>query len=195
MVSRLLATRQPGSLPVFVGDGRYGNHRFLHPLRNLPLGGVPVRLRRDRVFYREPGPYSGRGRPRRHGKRFAFKEPETWGEPDRALCWVDGRWGKVEVMVWHRLHPRQAYDLPLAVVRIRAHLEREKPPPPLWLAWLGPEQEDGRLFLHWYDHRWPIEPAIHFRKRELGWVLPRFQEPERCDEWTTLNDVVQTREG
>ncbi len=67
--------------PLIVGDCKYGNHKFLGPLKDEPCG-VLVRLRRDRVLYGEPGPYSGFGRPRVHGDRFAFKEPETWGEAD-----------------------------------------------------------------------------------------------------------------
>ena len=35
---------------VIAGDGGYGNHRLLRPLRHLPCG-VLVRLRRDRVLY------------------------------------------------------------------------------------------------------------------------------------------------
>jgi hypothetical protein len=62
-------------------DGAYGDHRFLGPLRHEPCG-ILARLRRDWVLYGVPGPYSGRGRPRVHGARFAFKEPETWGEPE-----------------------------------------------------------------------------------------------------------------
>jgi len=39
------------SLYLIVGDGKYGNHRFLGPLKDEPCG-VMVRLRRDRVLYR-----------------------------------------------------------------------------------------------------------------------------------------------
>ena len=77
-------------LHLIVGDCKYGNHRFLGPLKDepcralvrLPVRGTQTGLRRDRVLYRETGPCSGMGRPRVHGDRFAFKEPETWGEPD-----------------------------------------------------------------------------------------------------------------
>ena len=61
---------------LIVADGKYGNHLFLGPLKDEPCGTL-VRLRCDRVLYGEPGPYSGHGRPRVHGARFAFKEPET----------------------------------------------------------------------------------------------------------------------
>ena len=92
-------------LHLVVGDGKYGNHEFLSPLKDEPCG-VLVRLRRDRVLYGEPGQYSGRGRPRVHGDRFAFKEPETWGGPDRTLELEDERWGKGRLRRWDHLHSR-----------------------------------------------------------------------------------------
>ncbi|MEA3345722.1 MAG: transposase, partial [Chloroflexota bacterium] len=52
-------------LHLIVGDCKYGNHRFLGPLKD-ELCGALVRMRRDRVVYGEPGPYSGMGRPRVH---------------------------------------------------------------------------------------------------------------------------------
>jgi hypothetical protein len=49
-------------LHLVVADAKYGNHHFLRSLRSLPCG-VLARLRRDRVLYRAPGVYRGRGRP------------------------------------------------------------------------------------------------------------------------------------
>jgi len=73
-------------LYLIIADAKYGNHRFLAPLRDEPCGAL-VRMRRDRVLYGTPGVYSGHGRPRVHGDRFAFKEPETWEIPLRWWNW------------------------------------------------------------------------------------------------------------
>ena len=94
------------SLHLIVADGAYGNHRFLGPLKNEPCG-VVARLRRDRVLYGAPGPYRGHGRPRVHGDRFAFKEPETWGKPDTVVELKDEHWGKVRLRRWDHLHALQ----------------------------------------------------------------------------------------
>jgi hypothetical protein len=40
-------------------------------------------------------------------------------------------------------------------------------------------------------HRWPVEPAIRFRKQRLYWTLPNFQSSEQCDRWTDLVSLVQ----
>jgi len=175
--------------PIIVGDGRYGNPRFLGLLKDQPCG-VLVRLRRDRVLYRPPPPYSGRGRPREHGERFAFKEPDTWGEPEQWCQFHDPRWGKVELRYWGDLHARQAPDTPFGVLQAQVHLEKERPPAPLWLAWQGPAWP-AELLWRSYQQRWPVEPSIRWRKEQLHWTLPQFQSQEACDRWTMLVTLAQ----
>jgi hypothetical protein len=182
-------------LYLIVADGKYGNHRFLGPLKDEPCGKL-VRLRRDRVLYEEPGPYSGRGRPCIHGDRFAFKESETWGEPDAEVELEDERWGQVRLRRWDGLHARQDADTPFSVILVETHLEREKPSEPFWLGYQPPpQQEPGAQRLpdlwYWYQHRCSVESSIRFRKQYLYWTLPRFQTPEYCDRWTMLVNLAQ----
>jgi hypothetical protein len=182
-------------LHLIAADGAYGNHRFLGPLKNEPCG-IVARLRRDRVLYGEPGPYSGRGRPRVHGERFAFKEPETWWQSDTMVELEDERWGKVRLRRWDHLHALQDEKTPFSVILVECHLEREKPAKPFWLAYQPPVHQapgEQSVLDLWrgYQHRWPVEPGIRFRKQYLYWTLPRFQESERCDRWTMLVSIAQ----
>ena len=186
-VKRLCQLR--GGFVIIVGDGSYGNHRFLHPLHQQPCR-LLVRLRRDRVLYGEPPAYSGRGRPKVHGKRFAFKEPDTWGEPHQHLSFCDPRWGRVEIQYWGKLHARQAPDTPFGVLRAGVHLERERPPEALWLGWQGPVWPAYVLW-RYYQMRWPIEPSIHWRKQQLYWTLPQFQSAQASERWTMLVSLAQ----
>ncbi|MBC7252306.1 MAG: transposase [Anaerolineae bacterium] len=101
-------------LYLIIADAKYGNHRFLAPLRDEPCG-VLVRLRGDRVLYGAPGAYSGRGRPRVHGERFAFKEPETWGEPDALVELEHPHRGKTRLRRWDNKHARQDAATPFSV--------------------------------------------------------------------------------
>lgn len=169
-VKRLLSQRDPRqSFDVIVADGRYGNHRFLGALREQPCG-VLVRLRADRVLYGEPGPYGGRGRPRKHGKRFAFKEPETWGEPDQRIELVDERFGQLELCLWHGLHAKGDAETVFSVLLCRVHLERTKASKPLWLAWQAPavhRDEPAEALWRYYRRRAPLEQAIRYRKHAL----------------------------
>lgn len=180
---------------LIVADGKYGNHRFLGPLQDESCG-VLARMRRDRVLYGAPGAYSGRGRPRVHGDRFAFKEPETWGQPDAEAELKDERWGQVRLRRWDNLHARQDATTVFSVILVETHGEREKPSEPFWLVYQPPPDQapgDQDLVDLWrsYAYRWPVEPSIRFRKQYLYWTLPRFQTPERCDRWTGLVTLAQ----
>jgi len=180
---------------LIAADGRYGNHRFFGPLKELPCGKI-ARMRCDRVLYGAPGLYGGRGRPRVHGDRFAFKKPETWGEPVGMVALQDERWGQVRLRRWDGLHAREGASTVFSVILVETHLERDKPCKPFWLGYQYPteqvpEEPDLKDLWYGYQHRWPVEPSIRFRKQHLYWTLPRFQTPERCDRWTMLVNIAQ----
>ncbi len=184
-------------LDIVACDGKYGNAGFLRRNQGKRCGLV-ARLRCDRVLYGPPPPRKPkqRGRNKLHGQRFAFKEPETWGEPDAVSELEDPYWGNVRLERWHNRHEKKGADVPYDVVRANVHLEREKPPTALWLAWLPPQPvPEGRTIAVqtlWraYEARWPIEPGLHFRKATLGWTMPRFQSKEAGDRWTWLTALA-----
>jgi hypothetical protein len=185
------------ALDIVACDGKYGNAGYLRSVKGLRVG-ITARLRADRVLYR-PAPAHDphqKGRPRVHGARFAFKEADTWGEPDEVIELEDSRWGTVRLQRWQDLHEKKGVDVPYDVIRASVHLEREKPPAALWLAWLAPTTIPAGLILTaetiWraYDSRWPIEPGLHFRKETLGWTRPRFQSKEAGDRWTWLTALA-----
>jgi hypothetical protein len=189
-VTTLCEYRPTGVVDVIVADGAYGNHRFLGPLKDQ-LCTVIVRLRCDRVLYGPPSPYQGWGRPRKHGERFGFKEPETWGPPVATMQFTDEYYGQVRLRTWHGLHAKQDANTPFSVLLAEIHLERDKPPKPLWLAYQNaPEQCTLRDIWTWFDRRRTIEPAYRFHKQRLYWTLPQFQQPDRCDRWTLLVDIA-----
>jgi hypothetical protein len=186
----------PQALDIVAADGKYGNSGFLRAVQGL-RSGIVARLRSDRVLYHAPPPSTGkRGRPKIHGERFAFKEAATWGEPNEMLELEDEHFGKVRLERWQGLHEKKGSDVPYDVIRASIHLDREKPPPALWLAWLAPPTIPAEISVSaetvWraYIARWPIEPGIHFRKETLGWTLPRFQSQEACDLWTKLTAIA-----
>jgi hypothetical protein len=180
---------------LIVADGKYGNHSFLGPLKEEPCA-VLARMRCDRVLHKAPGEYGGKGRPRVHGERFAFKEPETWGEPQETVELEDEKWGTVRLRRWDGLHARQDANTVFSVLLVEAHRECTTPAKPLWLAYQPPPgQQPGEqpLVNLWrgYQHRWPVEPSTRFRKQYLAWTLPRFQDADACDRWTLLVTLAQ----
>ena len=180
-------------LDIVAADGKYGNARFLRPLQDQRCG-IVVRLRQDRILYRVPQQPKKRkrGRPRVHGKRFAFKEPETWGTPVEVITLEHPKLGQVKLERWNNLHGKNDADVPMDVIRASIHLERDKPPKPIWLGWQAPITIPNHLLVNaqtiWqaYVHRWPVEPGIRFRKQRLGWTTPQFQHKETGDRWTWL---------
>lgn len=180
------------ALDIVPVDGKYGNAKFLRSMQGQ-RSGIAARLRCDRVLFGPPPPSTGKkGRPKVHGERFAFKEPDTWGEPAEVIEMEDAYWGKVRLERWHSLHEKKGADVPYDVIRACVHLEHKHPPAPFWLAWLAPDQIPAGITVTvetiWraYTWRWPIEPAIHFRKDTLNWTSPRFQTKEAGDRWTEL---------
>jgi hypothetical protein len=198
-IQTLVQSRQTclEALDIVAADGKYGNSGFLRTVKGLRCG-ILVRLRCDRVLHASPPapvPHQ-KGRPRIHGERFAFQEPHSWGKPAERIELEDAYWGKVRLERWHGLHEKKGADVPYEVIRACVHLEREKPPAALWLAWLAPLQVPTGMSLTvetlWraYASRWPVEAGIHFRKETLGWTQPRFQTKEAGDRWSELTALA-----
>jgi hypothetical protein len=184
-------------LDIVAGDCKYSSLKFLRGVQGQRCG-IIVRGRKDRVLYRTPpSPLKRpRGRPRQHGDRFVFKDPATWGQPTEVICRDHPKWGRVELRRWPNLHGKAGADVVFDVVQARVHLERDKPPAPLWLFWLPPPLIPPPLVVtaetiwNGYDHRWPIEPGIRFRKQQLLWTTPQFQTAEAGDRCTVLVNLA-----
>ena len=180
-------------LDIVAADAKYGNAKFLRPLQAQNCA-IVAKMRRDRVLYQKPEEpkKKKRGRPRVHGERFAFKEPETWASPDETIVLEDDKFGEVRLEHWKNLHGKLDVDVPIDVVRASIHLERDKPPKAIWLAWQEPSTLpkdlviDAKIIWQAYVHRWPIEPGIRFRKQRLGWTTPQFHHKETGDRWSWL---------
>jgi len=202
--ARLRAGGQAG-IPLYVLDAGYDEAPLTWDLRDhLDQVQVLVRLRNDRVLYRDPPPrIPGKpGRPRKHGSgtdRLECKNPATWGTPDQELARHDERYGQVSVMSWSGLHPKlfcrgrfAGFDAPPV---IKCHLIRvtvtrlpngRRVPGPLWLWWAGPGVPDLDLIWRAYLHRFDIEHGYRFAKTTLGWDKAALREPAQVTRWTWL---------
>jgi hypothetical protein len=180
--------------PVVAFDSGYDPVAFVRAQQQGKLAAdVLVRLAGHRVFYRQPPPYAGQGRPRKHGAVFRCKDATTHGPPDHQTQWADPERGTMTVAVWAGLHTQKAPDAPFTVVRITMERlpRRDTPPQPLWLAWIAPDgatgptlPDDLALFWPWYGQRFPIEHGFRFAKQTLGWTTVRPRDPAAADRWT-----------
>ena len=205
--------RQAGEarVPLYVMDAGYDEAPVTWELReHLDQVQILVRVRNDRVMYRDPAPEPGRlGRPRRHGTdRFECGDPGTWGEPGQVLTREDDRYGLMTVMSWGGLHPKLAcrghFQAMARPPVIRCHLIRitvEKlpngraVPGPLWLWWAGPGEPDLDLCARGYLHRYDMEHTWRFAKTALGWHKAALRLPGQFARWTwiIISAITQLR--
>jgi hypothetical protein len=202
-VAARLGTGGPVPLFVFDAGSSYNPARLSHGLAG-DRAALLIRLRKNRVFFRDPPPRAPgtTGRPRRHGAPFDCKDPATWEAPAAELTTRDRAYGTVTVRAWAGLHPRipgrrrWARGGPVPVVAgwvIRAEVTRTPRPASkagkmLWLWWSGPPGTTPDLDLCWraYVHRFDIEHTIRFAKTTLGWTTPALRHPEQADRWTAI---------
>jgi len=202
--ARLRAAGESG-IPLYVLDAGYDEAPLTWDLRgHLDQVQVLVRLRNDRVLYRDPPPRIPHkaGRPRIHGSgtdRFECKNPATWGAPDQELALHDDKYGQVSVKSWSGLHPKlfcrgRFEGFPKPPV-IKCHVIRvtvtrlpngRAVPGPLWLWWAGPGAPDLDLIWRAYLHRFDIEHAYRFAKHTLGWDKAALRHPAQVSRWTWL---------
>lgn len=99
-----------------------------------------IRLRSNRVLYGAPPPYTGTGRPRKHGDKFKLNDPSSWWQPDEEQSVEDDKWGQLRLQIWHDLHLRQAAKQGLFLIRVESVSSSTATPlKPLWLIWVGLE--------------------------------------------------------
>jgi hypothetical protein len=204
VVARMPTERE---VPMAVLDAGYDPAAISHGLKDVRVE-VVVRIRSDRVFHLDPDPrrLGERGRPARHGRRFALADPASWHSPDATLVTHDNRYGTVTVSAWHGLHPRlhgrgrwKSEPEPPIVICSVLRVEVEHLPKTaagvkktLWLWWSGPGLPDLERCLRAYLRRFDIEHTYRFFKSVLGWTTPSIRTPEQADRWSLLVAAAYT---
>jgi hypothetical protein len=166
-------------VPLYLLDAGYDEAPLTWDLhRHLDRVQILVRLRNDRVLYRDPPPRVP-GRP----GRFECAGSGTWGAPDQELSLHDGAYGQVSVMSWGGLHPKLRCRGRFAWLGmppvIKCHLIRvtvtrlpggRKVPGPLWLWRAGPGEPDLDLLWRSYLHRFRrgARPPVRQARPGLG---------------------------
>lgn len=211
LVGRLkLSDGAADPVPLFVFDAGYDPAGLSVDLAGV-RAQIAVRIRDDRVFYRDPPPTKpgATGRPHRHGAAFRLKDPSTWGTPDTGIITETHGYGNIQVDAWSGLHPRlgrrgrwKDADRPPIITGTIIRVQVDHLPKPtarvkktLWLWWAGPPGTLPDLQLCWqaYLHRFDIEHTLRFAKQTLGWTTPAVCTPQQADRWTWLIIAAHTQ--
>ncbi len=175
-------------------DGGYGNVGFFLGLKGKKAF-VVARMRNDRTLYRQPKRRaSGRGNQAKYGEKFKFNEPESLGEAEETIEFVDEKHGKVRIEKWSGLRFRVGKEVvEIEAMRSQIHLEREKPNKPGWYGIHNGTNEKTELkrCYETVKHRWTIEPSNRFRKERLYVEIPKFREAESVDKWLKVSQIVE----
>lgn len=214
-IKDLVAQRpDDGQVPLFAFDCGYDSVQLGEALTGL-LVAIVVRLRAGRCFYADPPPppvaadgKQRRGRPRRHGAKFACADGATWWTPDAEHTEDDPQYGHVRVRTWSGMHaqvqnhptrgthgPRPIQRGTLLLVEVERLPHQTRHPKPMWLWWQGPPGTCPALALVWraYVHRFDLEHTLRFSKQTLGWATLRVRQPAAAERWTWLVVLAYTQ--
>jgi len=173
--------------PLVMLDAEYGNAPFVKACADLPCD-LLFRLRPNLRLYTAPAPYSGNGRPRKHGRAFKLRDARTWGKPADTLDVDDPDLGQVHISLYTELHLEKAAQQSLWVV----HLERphargtRRDPKSLWGAWMGQPPPPLAEWWKQYLRRFVVDHWYRFLKQRLYWTLPHLKTPEQAECWSDL---------
>jgi DDE superfamily endonuclease len=172
-------------------DREYGNAKWVIATAKIKADCI-MRVRSNTCLYGIPDDYSGRGRPRKHGKKFQLTNKETWSKPDSLLEIQDPMLGLTRVRMWSGLHFYGAAENSPNLILVE-RLEPTKAGhimPPLWLVWTGERTMSLEEIWAQYLKRFSIEHWYRFIKQRLHWTIPSLKTPEQCERWSDLMPIM-----
>jgi len=181
------------ALSVIIADSGYAKVAFLAAFVGRVNVCVLVRLAANRVLYGAPpaverDPVTGkrrqRGRPAKHGAKFALKNPP----PPAWFQQLTLGGTTAQVSAWFHLHFKALPALEGLVVRID-FLKVDGTPKyrrPLWLFWSGPPTLSPELIAQMYLTRPGIEHFFRFAKQRLGLVCAQSPTLGANETWVWL---------
>ncbi|WP_375453231.1 NF041680 family putative transposase [uncultured Nostoc sp.] len=177
--------------PISVWDSEYGCAPFVLKTSNI-RADILVRLRSNLCLWGAPPPYSGKGRPRKHGDKFKLNEPSTWSELTQSIELNHSKLGRVKVSLWSNLHFRKTATSPMSLIRVERLDEQRnfRVSKPLWLALVGEEMPPLSEVWQLYLRRFTVDHWYRFLKQRLHWTLPKLSTPKQCERWSDLMPLM-----
>ena len=179
------------SRPIILLDSEYGNASLLNQTAEIEADFL-IRIRSNRCLYSAPPPYTGKGRPRKHGQKFKLNEPSSWWEATETVVLEESKLGQLRVRMWNNLHFSESASRPMQLILVERILtEQLRPKPqPLWLVWVGQEMPPMSEIWRQYLRRFAVDHWYRFLKQRLHWTLPQLSTPVQCERWSDLMPIL-----
>ena len=171
-------------------DSEYGCARFVKLTADIPCDKL-MRIKSNRVLYGPPPPYSGRGRPRKHGDKFKLNAPDTWWQPQQQQDIQDETLGRVRLRCWTQLHFYQSAEVPMRLILVeRLDETGKRTHRPLWLIATGDALPPLEALWSLYLRRFCVDHWYRFIKQRLHWCLPHLGTAEQTAVWSDLMPLM-----
>ena len=172
-------------------DSEYGNGSWVNQTKDLPASKL-MRIRSNCCLWSKPESYSGRGRPKKHDKKFKVNDPTTWWSADETVEIEDSKLGKLKISKWDGLHFRASSSDDMSLIQVERlnsnHSGAKRRP--LWLVWLGEQFLELKNIWPHYTRRFGVDHWYRFAKQRLHWTLPNLSTPEQCQRWSDLMPLI-----
>lgn len=146
---------------------------------------IVMRVKSNQSFYFEPESYQGRGRPKKHGKRFNLGDETT--QPKCNSILTTHKEKALRITSWSNLHYESYTEIKGRILKLEFLDDKGKPmfEKPIWLFTTDIDLEP-EILARAYLWRSSHELSFRFCKQHLG--LSQAQSPElaHCDAWLEL---------
>ncbi len=184
-------SKQLSSKTLVVLDSEYGNGSWVNKTGDIEVSKL-MRIRSNCCLWSKPKGYSGKGRPKKHDKKFKVNDPTTWWNADETVEVNDSKLGKLKISQWKELHFRSsaAHDMSLIKVERLNPRSSSRKRRPLRLVWLGEQFLELKDIWSQYARRFGVDHWYRLAKQRLHWTLPNFSTTRQSDRWSNLMPLM-----
>jgi hypothetical protein len=195
------------SKTLVVLDSEYGNGSWVNQTEDIEVSKL-MRIRSNCCLWLKPEVYSGRGRPKKHGRKFKVNDPTTWWKADKTVEVDDPKLGKIKISQWQESHFRSSasHDMSLIQVERLNPRRKGKKPRSLWLVWVGEQFLELKDIWSQYARRFERRKCVGFprlfhfavgvdhwyrlAKQRLHWTLPSLSTAQQSERWSDLMPLM-----
>jgi len=172
-------------------DSEYGNGSWVNQTRAIPVSKL-MRIRSNCCLWSKPDSYSGKGRPKKHNKKFKVNDPNTWWKAHETVEIDDSKLGKLKISQWQELHFRSSASEDMSLIRVERLNSRSsgKKARSLWLVWVGEQFLELKDIWSQYASRFRVDHWYRFAKQRLHWTLPNFSTAKQSERWSDLMPLM-----